>query len=93
MPPIGGGGLNFRAHCRFTKEAQMKIAIVVLLLLAGCGSSPYTPPPTAGQQYGAKCGGYGFTRGTDAYAGCLQKLEQADVEVDNAVARQLFFPK
>ncbi len=56
---------------------------VLVLVLAGCGEIEAQPAPTNSQEFVAQlvatCDAYGYRRGTDAHAQCVQQLHQQAV--------------
>lgn len=54
-----------------------------LLLLAGCASAPTV------EDYAASCDQYGFTRGTEWHAQCVQALAVAQIQAASARSARL----
>ena len=73
------------------KLARLILAIAGVLLLAACQTMTPEQRRAADE---AKCDTYGFRRGTDAFAECLQRIEldrRAEARADSIRTSQLMW--
>lgn len=72
-------------------KALVALALTASLTLAGCANSPlYRHSP---EEARAVCEGYGFTRGTEGFAKCLQALDDRRANALSNVTSGLLFPR
>jgi len=80
------GSATFGKFMRTLLLARLLLALVTGFLTA-CSSGPQVPQQSYAERLAARCDGYGFQRGTTAFAQCMQQAD-SQTQAENASSNQ-----